>query len=137
MAIAAPRRRASGGPGPEIRVFATDVDRTAIDFARRGVYPPGALRGVPAPLRGRYFVPSAAGFEVVRQVRSRMVFGEHDLSARVPFPRIDLLLCRNVLIYFTCRSSGSPWRRSPTPSARTGGSSSAVRDRRRLPGPVR
>ena len=101
VAIAAAEATRSGGPGPEIRVFATDVDRTAIDFARRGVYPPGALRGLPAPLRGRYFKRSAAGFEVIRQVRSRMVFGEHDLSARVPFPRIDLLLCRNVLIYFT------------------------------------
>ena len=43
----------------------------------------------------------AAAFEVVKSLRSQMVFGEHDLSARVPFPRIDLILCRNVLIYFT------------------------------------
>ena len=40
-------------------------------------------------------------FEVVKSLRSQMVFGEHDLSTRVPFPRMDLLLCRNVLIYFT------------------------------------
>ena len=62
---------------------------------------PGALAGVPAPLRNRYFTPSGAGFEVAKSLRSRMIFGEHDLSARVPFPRIDLILCRNVLIYFT------------------------------------
>ena len=53
------------------------------------------------PLRSRYFTPAGTGFEVVKSLRSQMVFGEHDLSARVPFPRIDLLLCRNVLIYFT------------------------------------
>ena len=41
------------------------------------------------------------GFEVEKPLRAQVVFGEHDLSARVPFPRIDLLLCRNVLIYFT------------------------------------
>jgi two-component system CheB/CheR fusion protein len=89
------------GQQPEVRIFGTDVDRAAIDFARRGVYPPGALRNVPAPLRARYFTRTPAGFEVERRIRARMVFGEHDLSTRVPFPRIDLLLCRNVLIYFT------------------------------------
>ena len=71
-------------------------------FARRGVYPPARSRGVPAA------APRALLRAVRRGLRGRpsssaprMVFGEHDLSARVPFPRIDLLLCRNVLIYFT------------------------------------
>ena len=84
-----------------MRIFATDVDGAAIAFARRGVYPAGALAGVPAALRNRYFLPSGAAFEVTKSLRSQMIFGEHDLSARVPFPRIDLVLCRNVLIYFT------------------------------------
>jgi two-component system CheB/CheR fusion protein len=85
----------------EVRIFATDIDAAAIAYARRGVYPIGALEKVPAQLRGDYFVRSTAGFEVVKRLRSQMIFGEHDLSTRVPFPRIDLLLCRNVLIYFT------------------------------------
>jgi two-component system CheB/CheR fusion protein len=85
----------------ETRIFATDIDAAAIAFARRGVYSTGALTKVPPLLRDRYFTPSAAGFEVRKRVRSQMIFGEHDLSMRVPFPRIDLLLCRNVLIYFT------------------------------------
>lgn len=85
----------------EARIFATDIDAAAIAFARRGVYSTGALTKVPPLLRDRYFTPSAAGFEVRKRVRSQMIFGEHDLSMRVPFPRIDLLLCRNVLIYFT------------------------------------
>ena len=90
-----------GQPPLDVRIFATDVDGAAVAFARRGVYPPGALTGIPAPLRNRYFTPSGSGLEVVKSLRSQMVFGEHDLGARVPFPRIDLLLCRNVLIYFT------------------------------------
>jgi two-component system, chemotaxis family, CheB/CheR fusion protein len=85
----------------EVRIFATDVDPVAIAFARRGIYPPGALSDVPAELRSRYFLRSGASFEVGRPLRAEVIFGEHDLSARVPFPRIDLLLCRNVLIYFT------------------------------------
>ncbi|MDQ2966388.1 MAG: PAS domain-containing protein, partial [Chloroflexota bacterium] len=85
----------------DVRVFATDVDSDAIAFARRGLYPPAALQKVPAPLRERYFVKSDGGYEIAKSLRSLMTFGEHDLGARAPFPRIDLILCRNVLIYFT------------------------------------
>ena len=85
----------------DVRVFATDVNPTAIAFARRGVYPPAALQKVPARIRDRYFVKSDGGYEVAKSLRSMMTFGEHDLGARAPFPRIDLILCRNVLIYFT------------------------------------
>ena len=88
-----------GRPPLGVRIFATDVDAAAVAFARRGVYPAGALASLPAALRNRYFAPSGTAFEVVRALRSRMIFGEHDLSAGVPFPRIDLILCRNVLIY--------------------------------------
>src|ERR1035437_5331848 len=86
---------------PDIRIFATDIDREAIAFARRGIYPPAALKSLPAGARDRYFVKSNGGYEVVKRLRALMVFGEHDLGERAPFPRIDLLLCRNVLIYFS------------------------------------
>ncbi len=86
---------------PDIRIFATDIDRQAIAFARRGVYPPAALKSLPAGARDRYFVKADGGYEVGKRLRALMVFGEHDLGERAPFPRIDLLLCRNVLIYFT------------------------------------
>jgi two-component system CheB/CheR fusion protein len=87
-------------PWPEIRIFATDIDRQAIAFARRGMYTPAAIKGLPATIRDRYFVKSEGGYEVDKRLRALMVFGEHDLGERAPFPRIDLLLCRNVLIYF-------------------------------------
>lgn len=85
----------------DVRVFATDIDSAAIAFARRGLYAPAALQNVPASIRARYFVKSDGGYEIVKSLRSQMIFGEHDLGARAPFPRIDLILCRNVLIYFT------------------------------------
>jgi two-component system, chemotaxis family, CheB/CheR fusion protein len=88
-------------PWPEVRVFATDIDRDAIAFARRGLYPPPALKGLPQHFSDRYFVKSEGGYEVSKRLRALMVFGEHDLGERAPFPRIDLLLCRNVLIYFS------------------------------------
>ncbi|MFI5259652.1 MAG: CheR family methyltransferase, partial [Candidatus Limnocylindrales bacterium] len=86
---------------PDVRIFATDIDGEAIAFARRGIYPPTALKGLPAGARERYFVKSDGGYEVAKRLRALTVFGEHDLGERAPFPRIDLLLCRNVLIYFT------------------------------------
>jgi two-component system CheB/CheR fusion protein len=85
---------------PDIRIFATDIDREAIAFARRGIYPTSALKSLPAGVRDRYFVKSDGHLEVAKRLRALMVFGEHDLGERAPFPRIDLLLCRNVLIYF-------------------------------------
>ncbi len=84
-----------------LRIFATDVNGAAIDFARRGVYPPAALANVPPDLMQRYFSPIDGGYEIKKLVRRFVVFGQHDLAQRSPFPRIDLLLCRNVLIYFT------------------------------------
>jgi two-component system, chemotaxis family, CheB/CheR fusion protein len=87
-------------PWPDVRIFGTDIDREAIAFARRGVYPTAAVKSLPAGVRDRYFVKSDRGYEVGKRLRSLMVFGEHDLGERAPFPKIDLLLCRNVLIYF-------------------------------------
>lgn len=84
-----------------VRIFATDVDPQAITYARRGLYPLSALEGVPAELRTRYFSPADGGYEVRKMVRRLVVFAPHDLGQRAPFPRIDLALCRNVLIYFT------------------------------------
>ncbi len=85
---------------PDVRIFGTDIDREAIAFARRGIYPATALKSLPAGTRDRYFAKSDGGYEVAKRLRALMVFGEHDLGERAPFPRIDLLLCRNVLIYF-------------------------------------
>ncbi|MFL5712827.1 MAG: CheR family methyltransferase, partial [Chloroflexota bacterium] len=92
--------------GPElgrwnIRIFATDADPEAIAFARRGVYPASAVRGVDARTLDRHFRRVDSEFEVGGHVRAMTVFGEHDLAQRAPFPRIDLIMCRNVLIYFT------------------------------------
>lgn len=84
-----------------VRIFATDVDADAIAFARRGIYPSSAVKNVPAELRDRYLARMESGWEVRKQSRAMVVFGQHDLGQRAPFPRIDLVLCRNVLIYFT------------------------------------
>ncbi|MEA2639737.1 MAG: two-component system, chemotaxis family, CheB/CheR fusion protein [Chloroflexota bacterium] len=84
-----------------VRIFATDLDADAVAFARRGVYASAALGAMPQELIDKYFRPSNGDFEVDKRVRNLIVFGQHDLAQRAPFPRVDLTLCRNVLIYFT------------------------------------
>ncbi len=83
------------------RIFATDVDAESIAFARRGVYPPAALASLPAEMVARAFTPVDGAYEIIPAIRNLVIFGQHDLGARAPFPQIDLVLCRNVLIYFT------------------------------------
>ena len=84
-----------------VRIFATDLDTAAVGYARRGIYPANALSTLPAEFIERYFTPLDGGYEVSKRIRGLVVFGEHDLGQRAPFPRIDLCLCRNVLIYFS------------------------------------
>ncbi|MFL5749320.1 MAG: CheR family methyltransferase [Chloroflexota bacterium] len=84
-----------------VRIFATDVDADAISFARRGVYPPASISELPGDLVERHFQKVGDGYEIRKRIRAMTVFGQHDLGQRAPFPRVDLALCRNVLIYFT------------------------------------
>jgi two-component system, chemotaxis family, CheB/CheR fusion protein len=84
-----------------IKIFATDLDTAALTFARRGFYPSAALSQLPPAIVERYFTPVNDGYEIKKLVRDLLVFGEHDLAQRAPFPHIDLVLCRNVLIYFS------------------------------------
>jgi two-component system, chemotaxis family, CheB/CheR fusion protein len=84
-----------------VRIFATDIDESAVGFGRRGVYPSAAVKKVPPDLVNRYFSSVDGEYEISKQVRSMVVFGQHDLARRSPFPSIDLVFCRNVLIYFT------------------------------------
>ena len=84
-----------------VRIFATDIAADALDLARRGIYPAAALEGMAPDIIERHFTHVDGVYQVHRRVRELIIFGEHDLGYRAPFPRIDLVLCRNVLIYFT------------------------------------
>ena len=88
-------------PQWSVRIFATDADPEAIAFARRGVYPETTVKSVSQEQLARHFHRIDGEFEIAPWIRAMTVFGEHDLAQRAPFPRIDLVLCRNVLIYFT------------------------------------
>ncbi|HEU4508216.1 MAG TPA: CheR family methyltransferase [Pyrinomonadaceae bacterium] len=90
--------------GPEFpewnaKIFATDLAADAIAFARRGLYPENVLRDLPDDFRAKYFERIDHGFRVVKAIRQSVIFGHQDISRGVPFPRIDLVTCRNLLIY--------------------------------------
>lgn len=82
-----------------IKVFATDLASDAISFARRGLYPENVLGDLPEEYRDRYFERVDHGFRVSKMLRQVVIFGEQDISRGVPFPRINLVSCRNLLIY--------------------------------------
>ncbi|HEX3270099.1 MAG TPA: CheR family methyltransferase [Ktedonobacterales bacterium] len=84
-----------------VQIFATDLDEEAIAFARRGVYPHASLASLPPDLLARYFVKLDGAHQVTKLLRRPIIFGQHDLGHRPPFPHMDLVVCRNVLIYFT------------------------------------
>ena len=82
-----------------LRIFATDLDESAIVRARRGTFSAAALAGVPAELRQRYLVPSGDTWRVAKFLRDSLIFSVHNLIGDPPFLRLDLISCRNVLIY--------------------------------------
>jgi two-component system CheB/CheR fusion protein len=92
-----------GSLGTPIQVFASDVDTGAIAFARRGLYLETSIKTVPKPLFEKYFTRIGNVYQVVKNVRDMVVFARHDLMQDPPFINLDLVSCRNVLIYFKRR----------------------------------
>lgn len=83
------------------RVLATDISPVALERARRGEFDGGRLAEVPSAVRQRWFQASGNQFRLDDSIRERVEFACHDLLAANPYPRADLILCRNVLIYFS------------------------------------
>jgi two-component system CheB/CheR fusion protein len=82
-----------------IQVFATDLDEDALVHARNGEYPPSVEVDVTPERLQRFFVRTDGGYQVARRVRDLVVFSRHDLGKDPPFSSLDLVACRNVLIY--------------------------------------
>ncbi len=99
IAIAAAEALGPGYPGPELKVFGTDVDEASIAFARRGVYSAQHLEGCSKERLERWFVPGGTAHAVRKEIRRSVVFGVNNLVSDAPVSRIDLILCRNVFIY--------------------------------------
>ncbi|MEO0604897.1 MAG: CheR family methyltransferase, partial [Myxococcota bacterium] len=84
---------------PKVRIFATDANPRAIRIAMAGEFSADDLEGVPEELRNKYFEPHDDGYRVRRFLRDDITFAVHNLLTDPPFTRLDLVTCRNLLIY--------------------------------------
>lgn len=121
--------------GPEafrqrVKIYATDVDEERLAQARHAAYGEHEVAGVPSELLGRYFEQTGGVYVFRKDLRRSVIFGRNDLVQDAPISRIDLLVCRNALMYLNAetqarilsrptRSSGPLWRswRRPTRSS--------------------
>jgi two-component system CheB/CheR fusion protein len=84
-----------------LQIFATDLDRDAIEKAREGVFPANIAADVPAERLGRFFVQVERGYQVAKSIREMVIFAPQNLIMDPPFTKLDILSCRNLLIYLT------------------------------------
>jgi two-component system CheB/CheR fusion protein len=83
----------------DVKVFATDVDREAVQTAGNGVYPESIAADLPPNLLAKYFNHKDDRYHIARNIREMVVFAQHNLIKDPPFTNIDLVSCRNLLIY--------------------------------------
>lgn len=88
-----------GAPHYALQVFATDLDHDAIDRARIGAYPANIAADVSETRLRRFFVQEERGYRVSKEVREMVIFAPQNLVMDPPFTKLDLLTCRNLLIY--------------------------------------
>lgn len=86
---------------PKLQIFATDLDPQAIDHARSASYFSNITSEISPERLNRFFIKVNEGYVVKKEVREMIVFAQHNLIKDAPFTRLDLLCCRNVLIYLT------------------------------------
>jgi two-component system CheB/CheR fusion protein len=86
-------------PRLPIQIYATDISETVIEFARNGFYTPSQVANVSPERLYRFFVQVDGGYQVSKAVREVCVFARQNLIGDPPFSRLDLITCRNVLIY--------------------------------------
>ena len=86
-------------PALRIQVFGTDVSEAALHKARAGVYGPGVLQEVSAERLERFFVRQDGDYRIAKEIRDLCLFARQDVTRDPPFSRLDLISCRNLLIY--------------------------------------
>ncbi|USX22771.1 PAS domain-containing protein [Oxalobacteraceae bacterium OTU3REALA1] len=87
-----------------LQIFATDLDEDAIDRARQGVFNAAIEADVSSELLQRYFMPAEkGGYRIRKDVRNTIIFARQNIISDPPFTKLDILCCRNLLIYFTAK----------------------------------
>ena len=96
--------RLAPGPRYTLQIFATDLDPDAIDRARQGLFPASIAGDVSAERLQRYFTAAEnGGFRIRKDVRNSIIFAQQNVISDPPFTKLDILCCRNLLIYFNAK----------------------------------
>ncbi|XZE22330.1 chemotaxis protein CheB [Pirellulaceae bacterium SH449] len=99
MAILLDEALRKSGRRIQAKVFATDVHSKSIEFAAAGVYPADSLTSMSEQRKQQYFVPIKDQYRVTSELRNLVVFAQHNITKDAPFTHMDLISCRNLLIY--------------------------------------
>ena len=83
----------------KLQIFATDLDKHAIEKARTGIYPSNITTDVSPNRINQYFAKDEEGYRITREIRETIVFAPHNVIMDPPFSKVDILVCRNLLIY--------------------------------------
>ncbi len=94
-----------------VKIYATDVDEDALSAARHASYSARQVETVPPHLLERYFERSDGSYTFRKDLRRQIIFGRHDLISDAPISRIDLLVCRNTLMYFNAETQAKVFSR--------------------------
>ena len=89
-----------------VKIYATDVDEDALQAARLGVYGQKQIDSIPDDLREKYFERADQRLAFRKDLRRTVIFGRNNLVSDAPISRLDLLICRNTLMYFTAETQG-------------------------------
>lgn len=84
----------------QVKIFATDVDMQSVEIASKGIYPESIVDDVSADRLMRFFEIRGESYHIVNEIRKMIVFAPHNLFTDPPFGKLDLVSCRNVMIYF-------------------------------------
>lgn len=88
-------------PLNQIKIYATDLDKQVIEKAKMGLYTEKSIAAVPADLKKKYFTKVGPSYQISEEIKSRVEFKEHNLLKDAYPSNYHLIVCRNVLIYFT------------------------------------
>ena len=88
----------------DVKIFATDVDKVSIEYAGRGLYPKSIAADVAPELLARFFVQESGALQIRPEIRKQVVFARQNILRDPPFTKVDLISCRNLLIYLRADS---------------------------------
>ena len=84
-----------------IQIFATDLDSEAIDKAREGIFSANIAKDMSSERLNKYFVKVDRGYQVASEIRDMVIFAQQNMIKDPPFTKVDIMICRNLLIYLT------------------------------------